>query len=92
MKGQFAGKVESKYLDHGHHKCTHDPKPTLPMIQAMDRWYVDNLLYLLLDVGNIESQWAGLRPQQDYHYLQQHPGLLRFGGYEVLQPGHHMLP
>jgi 4-amino-4-deoxy-L-arabinose transferase-like glycosyltransferase len=25
--------------------------------------------YLLLDVGNIESQWAGLRPQQDYRYL-----------------------
>ncbi len=31
--------------------------------------------YLLLDVGNIESQWAGLRPQQDYRYLQQRPGL-----------------
>ncbi|MEP7190513.1 MAG: hypothetical protein ABI901_15085, partial [Roseiflexaceae bacterium] len=31
--------------------------------------------YLLLDVGNIESQWAGLRPQQDYRYLQEHPGL-----------------
>jgi len=31
--------------------------------------------YLLLDVGNIESQWAGLRPQQDYGYLQQRPGL-----------------
>jgi 4-amino-4-deoxy-L-arabinose transferase-like glycosyltransferase len=31
--------------------------------------------YLLLDVGNIESQWVGLRPQQDYHYLQQRPGL-----------------
>jgi hypothetical protein len=31
--------------------------------------------YLLLDVGNIESQWAGLRPQQDYSYLQEHPGL-----------------
>ena len=31
--------------------------------------------YLLLDVDNIESQWAGLRPQQDYHYLQQRPGL-----------------
>jgi len=31
--------------------------------------------YLLLDVGNIERQWAGLRPQLDYHYLQEHPGL-----------------
>jgi hypothetical protein len=35
--------------------------------------------YLLLDVGNIESQWVGLRPQQDYHYLQQHPGLETIG-------------
>ena len=32
-------------------------------------------VYLLLDVGTIERQWAGLRPQQDYHYLQEHPGL-----------------
>jgi hypothetical protein len=31
--------------------------------------------YLLLDVGNIESQWVGLRPWQDYRYLQQRPGL-----------------
>ena len=29
--------------------------------------------YLLLDVGNIDSQWVGLRPWQDYHYLlEQH--------------------
>jgi hypothetical protein len=32
-------------------------------------------VYLLLDVGNIESQWAGLLPQQDLRYLQEHPGL-----------------
>jgi 4-amino-4-deoxy-L-arabinose transferase-like glycosyltransferase len=32
-------------------------------------------VYLLLDVASTERQWAGLRPQQDYHYLQQHPGL-----------------
>ncbi|MEO7908227.1 MAG: hypothetical protein ABIV47_01125, partial [Roseiflexaceae bacterium] len=31
--------------------------------------------YLLLDVGTIEGQWAGLRPQEDYRYLQEHPGL-----------------
>ncbi|HEX9373936.1 MAG TPA: hypothetical protein VF897_23185, partial [Roseiflexaceae bacterium] len=31
--------------------------------------------YLLLDVANIERQWAGLRPQQDYRYLQRQPGL-----------------
>src|SRR5262249_39225056 len=46
-KAQFDGKVDAKYLDHGHHKCTHDPKPTLPMIQAMDRWYVEQFAYLL---------------------------------------------
>jgi 4-amino-4-deoxy-L-arabinose transferase-like glycosyltransferase len=29
--------------------------------------------YLLLDVGNIEAQWVGLRPWQDYHHLlEQH--------------------
>lgn len=44
---QFAGKVDSKYLDWGHHKCSHDPKPTLPMIQAMDYWYVEQFAYLL---------------------------------------------
>jgi 4-amino-4-deoxy-L-arabinose transferase-like glycosyltransferase len=31
--------------------------------------------YLLLDVGNVETQWVGLRPWQNYHYLQQQPGL-----------------
>jgi hypothetical protein len=31
--------------------------------------------FLLLDVGNIESQWVGLRPQQDYRYLQEHAAL-----------------
>ena len=44
---QFAGKVEARYLTYGHHKCSHDPKPTLPLIQAIDRWYVDRLAYLL---------------------------------------------
>lgn len=29
--------------------------------------------YLLLDAGNLETQWVGLRPWQDYHYLlEQH--------------------
>jgi hypothetical protein len=35
--------------------------------------------YLLLDVGNIESQWAGLRPWQDYRHLQHNPGLETVG-------------
>jgi hypothetical protein len=46
-KGQFAGKVDPQYLDWGHHKCSHDPKPTLPLIQAIDRWYVEQFLYLV---------------------------------------------
>jgi hypothetical protein len=45
--GQFAGQVEDKYLDYGHHKCSHDPKPTLPLIQAIDRWYVEQFAYLV---------------------------------------------
>ena len=46
-KKPFSDKVDAKYLSFGHHACSHDPKPTLPLIQAMDRWYVDRLLYLL---------------------------------------------
>lgn len=46
-KSQFAGKVDAQYLDWGHHKCSHDPKPTLPLIQAIDRWYVAQFSYLL---------------------------------------------
>jgi hypothetical protein len=46
-RAQFAGRVAPRYLDYGHHKCSHDPRPTLPMIQAMDRWYVEQFAYLL---------------------------------------------
>jgi hypothetical protein len=46
-KAHFAGEVDAKYLDWGHHKCSHDPKPTLPIIQAIDRWYVERFAYLL---------------------------------------------
>src|SRR5262249_43126651 len=46
-KAQFDGKVGPQYLDWGHHKCTHDPRPTLPLIQAIDRWYVEQFLYLV---------------------------------------------
>jgi Protein of unknown function (DUF1552) len=52
-RAALAGKVETKYLDYGHHKASHDPKPTLPMIQAMDRWYVDRFLYLLQKLRSI---------------------------------------
>jgi hypothetical protein len=42
-KATLANRVDPKYLDWGHHKCSHDPKPTLPIIQAIDRWYVEQL-------------------------------------------------
>ena len=46
-RAQFAGRVENRYLDLGHHSCTHDPTPTRAMIQAYDRWYIAQLLYVL---------------------------------------------
>jgi hypothetical protein len=52
-KMQFADKVDAKYLGYGHHACSHDPKPTLPLIQAIDRWYVDRFLYLLQKMQSI---------------------------------------
>jgi hypothetical protein len=52
-KAPFAGQVDAKYLSYGHHACSHDPKPTLPLIQAIDRWYVDRLLYLLQKLQSI---------------------------------------
>jgi hypothetical protein len=54
-KAQFAGKVQDKYLTYGHHSCTHDPKPTLPLIQAIDRWYVDRFLYLVQKLQSIRE-------------------------------------
>jgi len=54
-KEQFAGKVEAKYLDFGHHSCTHDPVPTRPLIQAYDRWYVQRLLYVLERLRSIRE-------------------------------------
>jgi hypothetical protein len=52
-KAPFAGQVDAKYLDYGHHKCSHDPKPTLPIIQAVDRWYVEQFAYLLQELQAI---------------------------------------
>lgn len=54
-KAPFAGKVDAKYLNYGHHACSHDPKPTLPLIQAIDRWYVDRFLYLLQKLQGIRE-------------------------------------
>lgn len=54
-KKQFADQVQPKYLDYGHHACSHDPKPTLPLIQAIDRWYVDRFLYLVQKLQSIRE-------------------------------------
>jgi hypothetical protein len=54
-KGPFVGKVDAKYLTYGHHACSHDPKPTLPLIQAIDRWYVDRFLYLLQKLQSVRE-------------------------------------
>jgi hypothetical protein len=50
-KQPLAGKVDPQYFDWGHHKCSHDPKPTLPIIQAIDRWYVEQFSHLLQDLA-----------------------------------------
>jgi hypothetical protein len=52
-KTPFAGQVDAKYLGYGHHACSHDPKPTLPLIQAIDRWFVDRFLYLVQKLRSI---------------------------------------
>ncbi len=54
-KKSFTGKVEGKYLDWGHHQCSHDPKPTQPLIQAVDRWYVDQLAYILQQLRSVRE-------------------------------------
>jgi hypothetical protein len=52
-RAPFADKVDAKYLNYGHHACSHDPKPTLPLIQAIDRWYVDRFLYLVQKMQSV---------------------------------------
>lgn len=54
-KAPFKEKVDARYLDWGHHKCSHDPKPTLPLIQAMDRWYVEQLAYVLQKMQSVRE-------------------------------------
>jgi hypothetical protein len=35
--------------------------------------------YLLLDVPNVEEQWVGRAPAEDYHWLRDGPGLTPLG-------------
>ncbi len=39
----------------------------------------DRPLYLLLEVENVESQWAGRSPTENYHWLRDNPGLTEIG-------------
>lgn len=39
----------------------------------------DRPSYLLLDVENVETQWAGRAPSQNYHWLRQEVGLTPLG-------------
>ncbi len=42
--------------------------------------------YLLIDVANVESQWAGRSPERNYHWLRDGPGLDplgQFGAYQL---------
>jgi hypothetical protein len=54
-KAPLAAKVEAKYLDYRHHQCSHDPKPTLPIIQAIDAWYVEQFSYFLQKLRSVRE-------------------------------------
>ena len=77
-RAQFAGRVENRYLDFGHHSCTHDPAPTRLMIQAYDRWYVQQLLYVL---ERLKARREGSRqpPRPQHHRLRLRQQRLRLG-------------
>ncbi|MBL8796260.1 MAG: DUF1552 domain-containing protein [Planctomycetia bacterium] len=83
-KALLAGQVGPQYLDWGHHKCTHDPKPTLPIIQAMDRWYVDQFSYLLQKLQTVREGDGNLLDHSIVVYGSTNAGGTVVGGW----PGH----
>jgi hypothetical protein len=80
----LTGRVDSKYLDWGHHQCTHDPKPTLPIIQAIDRWYVEQLAYFLKRLQGIREGDGSLLDHSIVVYGSTNAGGGPTGGW----PGH----
>jgi hypothetical protein len=80
----MAGRVEARYLDWGHHQCSHDPKPTLPIIQAIDRWYVEQLAYFLGRLQSINEGGATLLDNSIVVYGSTNAGGNGAGGW----PGH----
>jgi len=49
-----------------------------PITLARD-WQPGQAVYLLINVWNIERQWAGRAPQIAYHWLRDHRGLIELG-------------
>ncbi len=80
---RFAETLDAKYLDYGHHKCTHDPKPTLPLIQAIDRWYVEQFSYFLQQLRSSQYEDGTLLDQSLVVY-----GSGNGGGQGKGWPGH----
>jgi hypothetical protein len=83
-KTALAGRVDPQYLDWGHHKCSHDPKPTLPIIQAIDRWYVEQFTYFLQKLQGIRDGDGTLLDQSIVVYGCTNAGGGQAGGW----PGH----
>jgi hypothetical protein len=80
----LAGRVEARYLDWGHHQCSHDPRPTLPIIQAIDHWYVEQLAYFLGRLRGIDEGDATLLDNSIVVYGSTNAGGNGAGGW----PGH----
>lgn len=80
----LAGRVEPQYLDWGHHKCSHDPKPTLPIIQAIDRWYVEQFSYFLQQLRAVPDGEGTLLDSSLVAYGSTNAGGGTTGGW----PGH----
>jgi 4-amino-4-deoxy-L-arabinose transferase-like glycosyltransferase len=46
-----------------------------------EKWNIGKDDYLLINVWNIENQWVGRDPQNDYHWLRDRRGLIELGKY-----------
>lgn len=85
-RSTLAGRVDPQYLDWGHHKCSHEPRPTLPIIQAIDRWYVEQLAYFLGRLNAIQEGQGSLLSHSIVVYGSANGG----GGSGVGWPGHNL--
>ncbi len=83
-RATLAGRVEARYFDWGHHQCSHDPRPTLPIIQAIDHWYVEQLAYFLGRLQGINEGGATLLDNCIVVYGSTNAGGNGAGGW----PGH----